>query len=408
MSNAKKILALATAAAACASLAGCGEDTKWVAEFNGEKLNAGIYLYYELSAYNKVLSYLQTNNQTVTEVTKDDVYYIEDTKQTVNAYDWIQSEAMDDLKTFCAVESEYDRLGLELTEAEYAEIEQMVAYYCDTLGFRENYEENGISEESLLTVYENNYKYSNLFFALYDGYEKIGDDGKTTEIEGELHVEDDLLWDHYDEHNVRLKIMTFNLFGENSAALTDEQKAEVETEANDYYNRAQEGESFDDLIAEYTEEDEEEKEEDKKDESSTADKEESTSESDESSTDDKEDSEEKSEEEEEDKYPNETIVNDESKSYSDAVIDQFFELEAGETALIKDTEVNNKIYVVQKFDLREREDLFEEQHDTILADVVGEDFDKYVADLVANKITLNVNQDAIDRYVPKKLVLEYE
>ncbi|MBQ7131552.1 MAG: hypothetical protein IJO29_03185 [Oscillospiraceae bacterium] len=384
MSNARKILALATAAAACTSFVGCGENTKWIAEFNGEKINAGVYLYYELAAYNNVLSYLQTTDKTVTEVTKDDVYYIEDTKETVNAYEWIQSKAMEDLRTFCMVEAEYDRLQLELTEAEEAEVEEMVAYYCDTLGYRENYEDNGISEESLITVYQNNYKYSNLFFAIYGTYEKIGEDGKTTEIEGERYVDDETVWNHYTEHNVRVKVIEFPLFGENSAALTDEEKEEVTLTAEEYLTRAEDGEDFDALIEEYKEATSEEEEE------------ETTEETDET--------------EEEDEYEYETIVSDESTSYSEAVVDKLFELQLDENGeaveLITDTDVNNKIYLVKKYDLREREDLFEEQHDSLLADLVGEEYDDYLADLVANQLTLNVNQDAVDRYVPKKLVLE--
>lgn len=386
MSNAKKILALATAAAACTSLVGCGENTKWIAEFNGEKLNAGLYLYYELAAYNTVLNYLQTIDQTVTEVTKDDVYYIEDTKETVNAYEWIQSSAMDDLKTFCVVESEYDRLNLELTESEKSEIEEMVAYYCDTLGYRDNYEDNGISEESLLTVYRNNYKYSNLFFALFGTYEKIGDDGEVTEIEGEHYVDDETVWDYYTEHNIRVKMIKFPLYGDDSAALTDDEKAEITLTAEEFFDRAEDGEDFDALIEEYNE--------------ATSDEDEDSADTD------------SAEEEEEDEYKNETVIADTSTSYSEAVLDKMFELELDKNGeaieLITDTDVNNEIYLVKKYDLHEREDLFEQQYKSLLADLVGDDYDDYLQDLVANQLTLNLNQDAVDRYVPKKLVLKVD
>ncbi len=417
MSNAKRLLALATAITACASLAGCGEDTNWIAEHNGEKINAGIYLYYELSAYNTALSYVQTTNQSATEVTEDDVYYITDTKETVNAYDWIQQKAIEDLETYLVVESEYERLNLELTEAEEDTAQQMLDYYCNTLGYAENYTENGIGEDSLLKLYENSTKYTNLFYALYGTYEKIGDDGKSTEIEGELYIDDETLWDHYDEHNVRVKIIEIPLYGENSAALTDEEKAEATLLAEEFLARAEDGENFDDLIEEYKasledddkKEDDKDTAEDKDDESSADDSSTSESESsdDDSSKSEADDSEDKDEEEEEeDKYPNETIVSDESKSYSEAVIEKLFELELGDDGvayeLITDTDVNNELYVVMKSDLREREDLFEDNRDSILADYAGEDYEAYLEGLVEN-LSYTLNQDAYDRYTPKKV-----
>lgn len=423
MSNAKRLLAFATALAACTSLAACGEDTNWIAEYNGEKINAGIYLYYELSAYSTALNYVKTTNQSATEVTKDDVYYIEDTKETVNAYDWIQESAINDLETYLVVESEYDRIGLELTEAEKDSAEQMYAYYCDTLGYGENYTENGIGEESLISIYENSYKYSNLFYALYGTYEKIGDDGKTTEIKGELYIDDETLWDHYDEHNVRAKVITIPLYGENSAALTDEEKAEATLTAEDFLARAENGEDFDALIEEYeaSVSDEEEEEEsadstteDTKDESSTDDEssaDDSTSDEDSDEETSEEDSDEESdeEEEEEDKYPNEVIIADDSKDYSEDVLTKLFELELNEDGvayeLITDTDVNNELYVVMKTDLREREDLFEDTRNDILADYAGEEYEAYLEGLVAN-VSYTLNQEAYDRYTPKKLELE--
>ncbi len=412
MSNAKRLLALATALTACASLAGCGEDTNWIAEHNGEKINAGIYLYYELAAYNTALSYVQTTNQSATEVTEDDVYYLEDTKETVNAYDWIQQKAIEDLETYLVVEAEYERLNLELTEAEEETAQQMLDYYCDTLGYAENYTENGISEESLLMLYENSTKYTNLFYALYGTYEKIGEDGKTTQIEGELYIDDETLWNHYEEHNVRVKIIEIPLYGENSAALTDEEKAEATLTAEDLLARAENGEDFDTLIEEYKASLEEE-EEDETTENSKDDAEDTDTTDDETSKDDEDSadaSDDEEKEEEEDKYANETIVSDESKSYSEAVIEKLFELELGDDGvayeLITDTDVNNELYVVMKSDLRERDDLFEENRDSILADYASEDYEAYLEGLVAN-LSYSLNQDAYDRYTPKKVDAGY-
>ena len=60
---------------------------------------------------------------------------------------------------------------------------------------------------------------------------------------------------------------------------------------------------------------------------------------------------------------------------------------------------------VRKTDLREREDLFEDTRNDILADYAGEEYEAYLEGLVAN-VSYTLNQEAYDRYTPKKLELE--
>ncbi|HBN11211.1 MAG TPA: hypothetical protein DIW26_10395 [Ruminococcus sp.] len=238
MSIRKKIAVLLTSAAVLLSATGCGtgKNTSWAARYEDYEASAGIFIYYEMSAYYQAVNQAAGENENLD---KTDVKALKATQiDGKDMLTWIQDEATDSLRKYLAVQAEFDNRGLELSEDEISEINSAVESSWNYYG--SYYEQNGIGKESFKKITELSYKSAALFKSYYD-------EGGTDAVPKE-DVEK-----YYDENYARVKYIAMELKDADGNSLDDDGKAEIKAMADDYVERANNGENFDDLIAEYSE-----------------------------------------------------------------------------------------------------------------------------------------------------------
>ncbi len=226
MFKAKKILAGAAALAVALTCTGCS-DTSWGAKAGDTEYRAGIYIYHAMNAYFDAES---KKAETDTDVFAASI-------EEMPAKDWMMKETEKNLRLQAAVDAKFDEMGLELDEysTTYADymVEQMWSQYGDM------FEGYGIGKESYRDIYLNSIKRDEIFMKYYNS-----EDGITPVSEDDIKAH---LLDNY----ARVKYIALNLKDAEGNLLKSEGKAEVMKMAEDYLARAEGGESFDALIAEY-------------------------------------------------------------------------------------------------------------------------------------------------------------
>lgn len=226
MFKAKKILAGAAALAVALSCTGCS-DTSWGAKAGDTEYRAGIYIYHAMNAY--------FDAESKKAETDTDVF--SSTIEEMPAKDWMAKETEKNLRNQAAIDAKFTEMGLELDEysTSYADymVEQMWSQYGDM------FEGYGIGKESYRDIYLNSIKRDEIFMKYYNS-----EDGITPVAEEDIKA-------HMLDNYARVKYIALNLKDAEGNLLKSEGKAEVMKMAEDYLARAESGESFDALIAEY-------------------------------------------------------------------------------------------------------------------------------------------------------------
>lgn len=166
MNKTARVISFILAAAMLLSLTACaGRSEKWAVDVDGEQIPTGVYLYYQFNAYQEA-SALATDTKTPL------------LKQTIEEQDasvWIHQKTIEYCTKKVAVEREFARLGMELSETDRTYIESMVSYILTYYG--EIFEKNGIGEESVRAACTTDQMTSALFFKYYgkDGLEAVSE-----------------------------------------------------------------------------------------------------------------------------------------------------------------------------------------------------------------------------------------
>ncbi|WP_044973800.1 hypothetical protein [Ruminococcus sp. HUN007] len=230
----RKILAAATALTMVFAGTACGESTSWVAKCQDEKVNSGIFIYYQTQAMSEATSRLvKDNSELDTSDTKLMKTLSIDGKDVTQ---WVNEKATKQVKEYAAVNEKFDELGLELSADDISKIKSMSesfwGYYSGM------YEQNGIGEDSFRKIVEYDYKKEKVFLHYYgEGGEKECDDAQIAAyLEGNYS---------------RVKYIKFDLTDSEGNALDNDAKAEVKKLAEEYKKKADSGKNFDDLIKEY-------------------------------------------------------------------------------------------------------------------------------------------------------------
>ncbi|MEG0615271.1 MAG: hypothetical protein RR540_05890 [Oscillospiraceae bacterium] len=350
MSVYKKIAAGLLALSMIFSLAACA-DTSWAAKTNDKEIKAGVYISYQMMAYYEAATKNGDGKELFDKNTK-----IEDK----SAENWINDKALADLKRYVAVNAEFDKLGLEFTEKDQNVVK--VAADGAWAENQKNFEKNGISKESYANCIANARKEGKIFDKYY------GEKG----IE---EVKDTQLKKYFTDNNVRIKIIPIQLKDGNGNLFKSEEKAAAKKMAEQYVTDANKGTDFDDLIKKYNNF--------YADEVAKATGEE------------KQEIPEVTEE-----FGNEIILAKDSTQLPEKVVkDIFSKTKLDQAVIVEDNEV---YFVVYKYDLLERTELFDDAKDGILHTLKDEDFEKKI-DTLVGEIDFVVNKDAIERYSPLNL-----
>lgn len=408
MAKAKKITAALTAALLCtASLTSCS-DTSYVMTAGDSKINAGIYIYNELTemSYQMTMMYYQKG------IKKD--YF--DQKVDGKAFDeYLSDYALTATKEYAAVVDKFNELGLTLSDEDIKSINDSISSTWDSQG--EFYESEGISKESVKLAL----KGSKMREELFDHYYAEG---------GEEAVSDDEMVKYLDDNYLRYKSISFaktKASTDSSSSATDSStdsadaaNEEAKAKRDEFLEKAQ-GVSFDDfdcIIDEYNDYVASKKAADSSsatdsdssasDSSTTSDDTSSVAESDTSSAESSSaadsDSSTDSSSSEPDPYANEKMANygamdDSQKDTTNGKI--LKEVSGMSTDVATAYEDDNAYYILIKGDVKDRDTEYaKDNHEDLLKEMKSDEFQKKLTSWV-EKLDIKVNNKAIKRYTPK-------
>ena len=413
MAKAKKITAALTAALLCsASLTACS-DTSYVMTAGDSKINAGIYIYNELTemSYQMTMMYYQNG------IKKD--YF--DQKVDGKAFDeYLSDYALTATKEYAAVVDKFNELGLTLSDEDIKSINDSISSTWDSQG--EFYESEGISKESVKLAL----KGSKMREELFDHYYAEG---------GEEAVSDDEMVKYLDDNYLRYKSISFaknKASTDSSSSATDSStdsadaaNEEAKAKRDEFLEKAQ-GVSFDDfdsIIDEYNDYVASKKASDSSsaadsdssaaDSSTTSDDTSSVAESDTSSTasddtssvsDSTADSSADSSSSAPDPYANEKMMNygtmdDSQKDTTNGKI--LKEVSGMDTDVATAYEDDNAYYILIKGDIKGRDTEYaKDNHEDLLKEMKSDEFQEKLTSWV-EKLDIKVNNKAIKRYTPK-------
>ena len=168
---AKRAAALLLAVVLTFSLAGCySEDMTWAAKAGNDTLPVGGYIYYLSSAYSEAAGMIDSEQKV-----------LDSEIEGKNAKDWILERADLYVKQYFWVNEEFERLGLTMTDEDYAEASSSTSSYWSV--YSSTFEPMGIAKTSFDLVYSQyNVKCLKLLETIYgEGGEKaVSDDEITT------------------------------------------------------------------------------------------------------------------------------------------------------------------------------------------------------------------------------------
>lgn len=364
MSLMKKVSAAAAAAVITLSLSSCGSDTTWGAEIDGTRLRAGIFIYFQSNAVSEAGQYLGEGETDVLDITIEDK----------PSKDWINDEAIEDMREYAAVEKKFAELGLAFENNEEKAASNTVDQWWEYVG--EYFESIGVSKQSYYDVVLNSQKRA----AIFDYYYADG---------GEKAVSDEDIKNYLLENNARIKFIRMELKDGEGNLLKSDGKAELKKMAEDYIERAKGGESFEAIEDEYNEY------------YANLVAEASGTAADEGA-DVPEDTETAGEETERISYG--TIVSKDSAIPSAKVAETVFDgsLNVGDYTIVEEDEV---WYIVHRIDLFEDPSYLDSQKDSVRREMKGDEFDAAVSSWTEGQ-NVTVNEAAVKRYKLEKLTAE--
>ena len=373
MSILRKLVAVLLVACMALSLAGCG-DTTWIMKADDIVLNSGLYIYYQTQGYYEAV---------MTLAQKDMNYYyaymygqplLEEKLNDGTVEDYTNQYAIDMCRQYVVVEHLFNELGLEVSAEDEALIKAQVRNTWNDS--KESLESIGISESTLRKVITSRIKEDLVFEAYYE----VGGIKGTTE---------ETIKDHLSDDYARIKFMTFNFAESIEDAIDEAVKNEQLALAQSYLDRANAGEDMNALIEEYNAYHESLKEEETTDEE-TADNE-TADETVEAETED----------EEADPYLNETLLHVDGTYPSEKFVGYVFNnCKVGEYSLIQD-DIN--FYLVQRLDILERNDIYENYRDSLIAEIYDSDYTKLINETLA-KYDIDINEKSVKRYTAKNAI----
>lgn len=422
MAKAKKITAALTAALLCtASLTACS-DTSYVMTVGDSKINAGIYIYNELTemSYQMTMMYYQNG------ITKD--YFNQ--KVDGKAFDeYLSDYALTATKEYAAVVDKFNELGLTLSDEDIKSINDSISSTWDSQG--EFYESEGISKESVKLAL----KGSKMREELFDHYYAEG---------GEEAVSDDEMVKYLDDNYLRYKSISFaktKASTDSSSSATDSStdsadaaNEEAKAKRDEFLEKAQ-GVSFDDfdrIIDEYNDyvasknatdsSSATDSDSSASDSSTTSDDTSSVADIDTSSTASEDtssvsdstadsstaasdtDSSTDSSSSANDPYANEKMMNygtmdDSQKDTTNGKI--LKEVSGMSTDVATAYEDDNAYYILIKGDIKDRDTEYaKDNHEDLLKEMKSDEFQEKLTSWV-EKLDIKVNNKAIKRYTPK-------
>lgn len=255
MSKTKKIAALSVASIMALSMAGCTDMSK-IMTVDDVDVNAGIYINYMLSEYTEQMYSMYYSGVTSDFMNQE----IEnDEGEKVKLKDYLPDYAYEQTLDLVAINKQFEKLGLELSEEDSTEVSNAVNSYMESL--TEDYlSEQGISKDSVTKYFTAEKQKERIFYYYY------GQDG-------EKAVKNEDIKNYLKEDYLRYKIIsvprtteattTVSTSAASDTATTTTQSAEEQTKASKkadkeakalaekYLEMAKENKDFDEVISKF-------------------------------------------------------------------------------------------------------------------------------------------------------------
>lgn len=340
----KKIIAFLLFILLSASLlmtTGCSSD--YIMTAKGEKLNAGYYSFYIHWQRDYYKEYLKNNGYDIT--TSMDEYYTEN----MTLRETIISTAKTQYLSFVVVSEKFEELGLSLTEEQQANIESL--YHDEWL---KTYGEAGM-KNILKTLGLKKNEFMNLLSiqtkseALLDYY--YGENGQTPITEQDKR-------DYFAKNYVRFKYVLLSTVDSENKLLPPEEISNKRALANDILTKVENGNSFEDLIKDYSED------YNKIADNMTAEDKASAEKSNQSAITDGLISDLNG-------VFNQTLYTYYNINVNTNIVNKLVEMNVGDSAIV---EIDNSIWVIKKYDLNEDPAYFSDREKSIYEALYANDF----------------------------------
>ncbi|MBQ4051005.1 MAG: hypothetical protein IJD13_05190 [Oscillospiraceae bacterium] len=336
MNRFQKCMSGILCAAMVASFAGCG-DTAWTHRSATAEVTSGMYIGFTIEAMQQVGSAEGYDaNLAVKDMTLDGV----------NGLTWVQNTAEELARRYLAIEEKFDEMGLSFTAEEQASLNAYIDSFWAYAG--SEYEAEGCGRASFTSIFTNTEKQLKVFDAIYG-------EG------GEQEVPEEELRKIFESDYVKASYVVIPLLSESYTPLTGDDLKKVQEEAEDLYEKVQNGADFEQAKAEY----------EVRNIEGAEPKAEDTSE-----------------------YLNNNA------GYPEALINDLFAAAPGDVGKTEDT---NCIYIWQKQALDDEG--FDELRVTILSKFKGDEFISTQTDW-ADGLKVTLNEAAIKKHHPKNLTIE--
>jgi len=185
-----KLLALLCAAALAFGLSGCALSTPdTVGSIGNVEISSGLYLLAQYNAYQSAAK-LASSDQDSTNVKsflKETITTDADSGETAAVSDYVAQKTQENLELYAAVETRFDELGGQLTEAEEAQADSYASQLMDQYG--DTYKANGIGLETLQRFERILLKSTDLLDLVYgtNGETPVSDADLTSHLENQMY-----------------------------------------------------------------------------------------------------------------------------------------------------------------------------------------------------------------------------
>ena len=225
MKNMNKFAAAALSFAIAAVSTGCsapggltiGNGTKNAVTIDGYDVPAGIFITYELGAYENAAYQYLASTGTSEAPDPDDVkkFKIDGTDSAT----WIQEQATEQCKQFVAIEKEFEKINGALTDEEEDKVESSIKSLGESN--RDYYEKNGIGDESLKKIAAFEFKVTHVFEHYYG-------------IDAPNGCSEEELKQYYLDNNARVKYIEIKTADSQGNKYDEDTIHELEKKADSY------------------------------------------------------------------------------------------------------------------------------------------------------------------------------
>lgn len=346
MSKIGKLGAGLIAATMVMSFAGCGKDISWSAKIDKNTYTPGTYIYYTANGYHDAVSKLPEGKK------EKDLF---STKiENKDASDYIKDYATDKILECYAIEKEFDKQGLKISDFNKKDIKNTTD---DAMKKQEDvFKKLGVSRESLEYIVTTNKKYDMLFNKYYDkgGVYEVSDDEINQKVKTDY---------------AQVRIIAKSLKDKDGKDLSDTDKKAIIDDCNSKLEEIKSGKkTFMDVYdanqleanANYTVSEEDKNNEDRE----------------------------------------KQVISEDNKAYvGEELVKAALETEIGD---IKVVQTDSYVYIIERYDMVANAKTMETYRLPVLHKLKMDEFDGKLKDMTKD-VTIKKNDAVYKKYAPKKL-----